>query len=199
MIPIPTLPSDSLYKFLFIGGLLLFGLSIWLIADERKREFEMEVEYDTKLLPQAQNAIYIDSLYAERIRNYYEGLKKMTTKEDKRFYWQKIDDLDDKVGQLGTTVQYAKQLEKLHQNSHSNTTWNICGLVAIGLLGLMGALLGWSRWSKQQNVQDDFILQQFTLQKLEVQIKTLELQQNLNRLEMSSINEGTDVSSELNH
>ncbi|MDY0906578.1 hypothetical protein [Pedobacter sp. CFBP9032] len=198
MIPIPTLPSDSLYKFLFIGGLLLFGLSIWLIADERKREFEMEVEYDTKLLPQAQNAIYMDSLYAERIRNYYKGLEKVTTKEDKRFYWQRIDDLDDKVGQLGTTVEYAKQLEKLHQNSHSNTTWNMNVLVAIGSLGLMGALLGWTRWSKQQNVQDDFILQQFALQKLEVQIKTLELQQNLDRLEMSNMNEGRDVSSDLN-
>jgi len=183
MIPIPNLPSDSLYKFTFIGGLLVVIVCVFLYQTDRNDEIEHEMVFATTTLREADRNRYLDTLYIRRYDRIDSMFNASTDPKEKKELEIRLMDLSDKLSQLGDAKGDFDIIEQIHKNYHSQKTESVWVLFLIGGIAFGAAAFGWFMWSKQQKVQDAFVNKQYELQETEVEMRKLELEQKIKELQ----------------
>jgi hypothetical protein len=161
----PTLPFDSLYKFMFIGGILFIIGSFYLQVQEINN-----VSHKKFLIDSLSNVIISDSLKTESIKNVLSKMKKADSLNlelneellgkfnNESFAYLGDRNIDLNKHQAALRIEYLKD---------SSFPYYWLGFGIGFFLFIYGGLL----WFKQQVIQDSILQRQLDLLNLEVENK----------------------------
>ncbi len=142
------------------------------------------MEYVTKIIPEEGQKWYQDTLNVKRYHRLDSLYKLQTNEVKKEKLIERMMLLSDESAKINYNKYHFENIQQTRKMSKDSTFLAICILMSIGSLSLLGALFGWQKWSKQQMVLDDIILQQYKLQNLEFRFKELELKEKMKLLNL---------------
>jgi len=153
---IPSLPTDNLYKFLAIAGLVIIVLSVvgpW-SRYEQLTSKTIEVETQTSIYKKGIASVEL------AIMKLKEEWKKAKSEKERELLQSRLDELQRQIRQLEIIIPEIAGKKALHQRFMETTAIFVvagaCGLV----LGVVLSIVGFVLWYRRVQRYQDAILKQ---------------------------------------
>lgn len=157
---LPDIPTDNLYKFKTVLGMILFVFSAWLANDTYTSATDtLDKQSITTAIAQGAMAD------VHQAQTRLEQLSaKAATPEEKATRDQEVKDLQTKLEASLDAMNKATKEIALQEQRVNYTYWRVVIMVIVFLIGSITGILminnGFNAWSKHQTLQDDLLKEQ---------------------------------------
>jgi hypothetical protein len=166
----PSLPTDSLYKFLFIGGIFLLAYSFWSTDNLLEQLQASNIKIDSLDSQMLQNKLSIkhDSINTTALsRDNKDSYNIVELKKVNLLLNRAVVKIDSFKMVTESKIRATKRIQTIDdQRILKISMWN-----RYGYFGLFLAVLGACAWAFQQNTMDHILRRQRDLIELEFQQK----------------------------